>query len=357
VTGPDRELEALLRQALADEAGRVEPAADGLRRIRDRTAAGRWRARWSRWSRWSTPALALAGAAAVIAAVAVLPQLLPDDGPTVPAASATSVPPVTSPPASPAPTSPAPTSPAPTSPAPTRPSASPAPTGPPGSPTAASPAPTSPAPTGSGPVRVADMPTVWPYATRQAGAARADADVRDGRYPNLRDPARTAVDFVASYLGRDGLTAARLEAYPPGLRMLVSRDGRPLSTVFLVRVRTGDDAPYVVVGASRAGLGEPDTLTLAPPPAVDAGGLAVRGTVRRPAGAADPQLVVQVRPPGSTAVLARAELTVPLDGRAVAGWSAALIPSAPAPSGVVAAWTVDAGGQPVEFVAAATAPS
>ena len=69
-----RELEALLRQALADEAGRIEPAGDGLRRIRERTRPA---GRADRWSRWSTPALALAGAAAVIAAVTVLPRLLP----------------------------------------------------------------------------------------------------------------------------------------------------------------------------------------------------------------------------------------------------------------------------------------
>jgi hypothetical protein len=316
----DRDLEALLRRALAEEAGRVEPAADGLRRIRERTAAQPWRVRWSRWS---APALALAGAAAVITAVAVLPTVTPDGGDRAgPAAGGTTGPP-----------------------GPTLPPT----TAPPTTATLTSP----PSRTSTG--QVADLPTVWPYATRYEGAARAEADIRDGRYPHLRDPARTAVDFVGSYLGAGGLTVTRLDAYPPGLRMLVRRDGRPVTTVFLVRVRTGNDAPYVVVSASRAGLGEPETLTVSPPPAVDIAGVEVRGTVQRAAGAADPRLIVQLRPPGSSGVLADAELTVPLTGPEPAGWSVTLTPAAPAPTGVVAAWTVDANGEPVEFVAAPTA--
>ena len=336
----DRELEALLQQALAEQAARVEPAGDGLTRIRERT-----RRRRGLWSRWSVPALALAGAAAVILGVTLLPSLLPreDGSPTQPGAQGVS--------SAPAPTSSAPATVGPTTPSPGR-----SPTVGPGPGTVTPPRNTSPTASPTAPVEIQDRQTVWPYATRREGATRADQDVRTGRYPNLRDPALTAVDFVASFVGRDGLTASRLDAYPPGLRMLVSRDGRPVSTVFLVRVRAADDAPYVVVSASRDAIDpQPSLAVLELPPAVGTAGLPVTGTVRRDAGAAGPTVTVQLREPGGTGPLARAAVPVVLDGQPVRVWSTTLSPArALTSTGVVAAWTVGADGKVLEFVAAPT---
>lgn len=339
----DRELEALLRQTLAEEAARVEPAGDGLTRIRERT-----RQRRGLWSRWSVPALALAAAAAVIIGVTVLPSLLTreDGSPTQPAAQGV-------------PSAPAATSSAPSKVGPTRPAPSRSPTIGPGPGTVAPTRPESSSPTASpttAAVEIQDRQTVWPYASRREGAARADEDVRNGTYPNLRDPALTAVDFVASFVGRAGLSASRLDAYPPGLRMLVSRDGRPVSTVFLVRVRAADDAPYVVVSASRDAIDPQPSLTvLELPPAAGIAGLPVTGTVRREAGAADPTVEVELREPGGSESLAQTAVPVVLDGQQVRVWSTTLTPArALTSAGVVAAWTADAEGKVLEFVAAPT---
>ena len=68
---PD-ELEELLRRSLRTEAERVEPASDGLRRIRARSTRPD-----RRWARWRTPALVLAAAGAVVAALAAAPSVLP----------------------------------------------------------------------------------------------------------------------------------------------------------------------------------------------------------------------------------------------------------------------------------------
>jgi hypothetical protein len=253
------------------------------------------------------PSLALAGAAAVLAAVAVLPRVLPSDGGDVPPGAART----TAAPASPA-------------------------------------ASASRTPTPSG---VVDLATVWPYGSRREGGARADADVAAGRYPDLRDPEATAVDFVGSFVNPDGLTAAPLGAYEQGLRMLVSRDGRPVSTVFLVRVRIGDDAPYAVVNATRAAMDPPDSLTLDPPPPVrTTDAVTVGGTIR--ADGAEPTVIVELRSPGQDEALA--QTTVPVTG-GTGRWSGVLTPlRAPATTGVVAAWTADADGDVLEFVASPT---
>lgn len=339
----DPELAALLRAALAAEAERVEPAGDGLSRIRRRTAA---RPSWR--DRWLVPGLALAGAAAVIAAVAVLPSVLPSDGGGLPAGAQTTATTRSATPSVPATSSP-PTG----SPTPDRTSAPvPGATVPP--PTRR-PTPSPPAPTRTEPA-VTDLATVWPYASRAEGGERADRDVRDGVYPYLRDPGLTAVAFVGSFVGRDGLSAARLDAYPPGLRMLVSRDGRPVSTVFLVRVRAADDAPYVVVGASRADIDGPDSLTISAPPAVaGTDPLAVGGVLRRADGDPAPSVTVELREPGQDQPLARASVSVRVEGDATMTWSALLTPKRPATGGVVAAWTTDPDGGVLEFVAAPTA--
>lgn len=273
---PEDDLEGLLRRSLGAEADRIEPAGDGLRRIRERTARTR------NWSRWRVPALALAGAAAAVAALVAAPSLLPS----------------------------------------LQPSGRPA-----GAPSAAPTPGSTPIP-GAG---VNDVRTVWPYGSRAEGFRRAGADEAARTYGDLTKPDQVAVRFVGSYVGTRSLAAVSLGAYLAGLRMEVTRDGVPVSLVYLVRVRVGDDAPYVVVDAEAPA----SALTVARVPAVPASGLFVAaGTV---AGGAVP--LVQLRAPGQDLVLGEAR-------SAVAGerWSAALSLPGGVPYPVLAAWTEDGGG-------------
>lgn len=319
----DRDLEALLRRALADEAGDVEPAGDGLRRIRERTARPGWR---TRWSRWSTPALALAGTAAVVGAIAVLPEVVPDDGgPTVPGASGTTTAQTT---------------------LPSTPPASSAPAGPAdlvASAVSLSPTPPTPAPVPS-PVAipgagVADLATSWPYATRGTGYARAERDIATGAVPDLTRPDRAATAFVESYLGSEQeLTAVSVGAWQAGLRMEVRRGDTPVSLVYLLRVRVGDDAPYVVVDAIA-----PGSLTLLPPtaPGLLDPELTAAGT-KHSAGRLD----VQLREAGADRPTAAA------DGPVAAGdWTARLGRQPGSRVDVVAAWTTDQDGDVIGFAA------
>jgi hypothetical protein len=322
------ELERMLRAALDDEARRQEPTGDGLTRIRERVGSRR------RWVNWLKPTLALAGAAAVGAALVAAPSYLTSGGdrpvlvdgaapdrevqlsPPAPTGSPTSVP---SPTASPS--------------------------GPWGTPI-------------GGDRDLPDRVAIWPYPSRRIGHERADSDVSSGRYPDLADPGQTAVDFVASYVGSDqGLTATRLGPAGPGVQMLVQRrDARgekvPVSNVFLVRVRKADDSPYVVLGASRSGLG--DSLAILPLPRLaGTASLTVTGNVRRPAGAAGPTLRIALREPGSGEDLGLGTASLTGSGGSPQTWSVELAPFRKlSSSGVVAAWTTSADGRVQEFVAA-----
>lgn len=322
----DRELEALLRQALTEEAGRIEPAGDGLRRIRERTAGVRWR---DRWSRWSVPALALAGAAALIAAIAVLPKVVPDGGEQgVPAAGGTSAAPtLTSPPAPTASSGPAGgavlSAPA-TSLLATPPTPYPA--------VSAAPIP------GAG---VPDMATIWPYQTRGIAYRQAERDMANGEVPDLTRPDRVAVAFVESYVGADQeLTAVSAGAWEVGVRMEVRRGDAPVSLVYVVRARVGNDAPYVVVDAVALG-----SLTLLPPerPGLLDPVVTARGT-KHSAGRLD----VQLRGPGADQPTAAGEWTVDSDD-----WTASLGRQPGVRVEVVAAWTSDDDGDVTAFAATA----
>jgi hypothetical protein len=325
MTERDRDLERLLRAALREEADRTHPAGDGLIRIRERVAARR------RWRVWMIPALALTGAAAVIAAAVAAPGYLTGSGKqprlVMPAG---------------------------------QPSA-PSPTGSPtGSPTAGQPYGAPGTPYG-GDATLRDMVTVWPYPSRRTGFEHADQDVQAGLYPRLTDPAATAVDFVAAFVGGEqDLTARKYDAYPPGIRELVVRrtdTGEvPVSLVYLVRVRTGDDAPYVVVGASRIGISDKDSLTISKLPTVlGTAAFTAHGIARPLDGVGDRTVTVQLREPGSTEVLAQQSAPIRLDGHPQQEWTAELTPFRPLTgTGVVAAWTLDDTGKVVEFVAAPT---
>jgi hypothetical protein len=259
------ELEELLRRSLHAEVEQVEPSTDGLRRIRERTVRPA-RVRWT----WRTPLLVLAGAAAVVAALVAAPSVLPS---------------LTSPPAR----------------------------------TTAA-APTSPGPTPIPGAGVNDMRTVWPYATRADGFRDAPADQAAGTYGDLTKPDRVALRFVASYLGPQSLTARSRGAHLAGIGIEVSRTGTPISLVYLVRVRVGDDAPYVVVDAAA-----PDgSLTLDRTPPARDGAVTARGTIGGPAR-------LDVRLSGPAGELSR------VDRRAAAGaWAQRLTGTG---ATAVTAWT------------------
>lgn len=269
------ELEELLRRSLSAEAERIEPGSDGLHRIRERTVRP-VRVRWH----WRTPALVLAGAVAVVAALAAAPSVLPA---------------LTSPP-----------------------------TG-----TSAA-APTSPGPTPIVAAGVNDMRTVWPYATRADGFRDTPAAQAAGTYGDLTKPDRVALRWVASYLGADSLTARSRGAHLAGIRIEVSRGGTPISLVYLVRVRVGDDAPYVVVDAEA-----PDgSLTLGQIPTASGGPVTASGTL---AGAA--RLHVQLRAPGRDLILSRVDEPV-----RAGGWSVHLPVPAGTTAAAVTAWTTGPDG-------------
>ena len=304
----DDGFEELLRGALRDEAGRQEPAGDGLVRIRERVAR-------RRRPSWLRPTLALAGAAALVAAVVVLPQVLsrsrPDQGA-----------PAGSPVASSLPASPLTTA------------------GTTGTPTAGS---------------LATQRTVWPYPNRAVAATQGDVDVRTGRYPDLTDPKGTAIDFVQAFVGPNvQLTVEGMERGSTGVtvRLGTSRaDGStlPLTTVRLARTRAGTDAPYVVIDAAAAALITLDSL----PPVRGTSAYTVSGALD-PAATPGLLLKVELREPGSTDRLG--VQSVPVAGTAGRQpWSATLAPfQALTSTGVLAAWTVDDAGTVHGFVAAPT---
>jgi hypothetical protein len=272
----DAELDALLRRSLSAQADRIEPAGDGLRLIRERTAPDRL------WSRLRVPALVLAGVAAVVAALVAAPSVLPSLTPSPRTAA--------------------------------QPSGSAA-SGP------------TPIP-GAG---VNDVLTVWPYPNRAEGFRQAGADQTAGTYGDLTRPDQVAIRFIGSYVGARSLSVVSAGAYQAGLRMEVRWRGRPVSLVYVVRVRVGDDAPYVVVDAVApdGNLAVDRTATVP-----SSGLLTVRGTVA--AGAA-PR--VQLRTPGRTLVLSATAATVHGDR-----WSAALSLPDGTRAAAMTAWTVDPGG-------------
>lgn len=287
----DDELGALLCRALTAEADTVEPAGDGLRRIRERTATG---------SRWTRPVLTLAGAAALVATLVAVPAVLPDPdpAPTAPAAAAATA-------ATAAPTV-----------APTPPSVG------------------YPLIPGAG---VNDQATVWPYGSRAAGYARADEDQAAGTYGDLTKPDLVALRFVGSYVGSARLTAVSAGDWKAGLRMEVRWQDRPASLVYLVRVRIGDDAPYVVVDA----IAPAGSLTMNRPPVPSTGPVTARGTA---SGGAVPR--VQLRTPGQDTPLAATPATI-----SGARWTAPLTLPPGVRTAALAAWTVDATGDVTAFVA------
>ncbi len=203
------DLDRLLRDTLETEAQSYEPAGDGLTRIRTRVDARRARLRWL------VPSIAIACTAAAVGGALAAPQLFPSHRSVAPPAA----------------------------------HGSPSPT-----PTSSAVEPTPSTSTGA-PTALPNLPTVWPYQSRTEAAASEPDDVASSALPYLSDPKATAMHFVANYVGiKDRLQVLKTGPVEAGVGVTLGRanpNGRlfAVTTVYLVRVARGDNAPYVVVRA------------------------------------------------------------------------------------------------------------
>lgn len=210
------DLDRVMRESLEAEALTYQPSGDGLTQIRTRIDSRRIR------RRWLLPSLALAAVAAGVAGVLVLPTLLPGLAQGRPPAAQ-----------------------------PASPGATPAPSaGPSGN----------AGPDSSPAGQLPDLVTIWPYPSRREGASRAPADVSSGRLPYLTDARATALHFARDFVGVTGpLEVIRTRGLLAGAGVTLGRrnpNGQlfTVTTIYLVRVAQGADAPYVVVRADAPGL-------------------------------------------------------------------------------------------------------
>ncbi|HEY9476349.1 MAG TPA: hypothetical protein VIS06_21175, partial [Mycobacteriales bacterium] len=224
---------------------------------------------------------------------------------------------------------------------------------------------TAPTPTGVD-SDLPDMTTVWPYGSRREGMRRADQDVSAEVRPELDDPHQTALEFIRSFVGTtDTLVAAGDAPLAAGIGVTVSRkssDGNqePVSLVYLVRVRQGNDSPYVVVDASEPTHGnDPASMTVRPGVLDGTSAMTVTGTVVRP-DFSQPvaSIKVELREPGQDQTLASQQpaLSPDPDQAQQQLWTATLTPirSLSTPTGTVAAWAVDKQNHLLGFVAVPT---
>lgn len=238
-------LDRLLRETLERSAERYQPGADGLMRIRERISRRRT------YRRWLVPAACLAAAAAVVGPAVLVPAMLGQSAHQGPGRDGRA--PVAGP-VSPNPVSPSPVSPSAAG------SVSPTPAAPTPSSsvrTSANPS-VSPSATGSPGGQLPDLPTVWPYATRHLAAAGEPGLLASKPY--LCDPARTAQHFLSDYLGITGpLSVTHTGPLGAGIAVTLGRANpagqlSTVTTVYLVRVASGREEPYVVVRADAPGL-------------------------------------------------------------------------------------------------------
>ncbi|HSV66851.1 MAG TPA: hypothetical protein VLJ59_13195 [Mycobacteriales bacterium] len=322
----DADLAALLRESLVAEAGRHVPAGDGLARIRKRVEGRRRKLAFSR------PGLTIAAAAAAVAAFVLVPAVLKDSGGPSPHQAGSGG------------THPTPAS---------------------AAPTGTAPLPTEARTTISGSGDLHDMRTVWPYASRGEGTAKADRDVRAGVHAELAQPTQAAVTFVRSYVGADvPLSARPAGPLSKGIGVVVYRDlpdgtRHAVSQVYLVRVRRAVDSPYVVAAASRPSLdGDRYQLTVVPPAeplGATADRISVTGRSVRPGEPAPVSVQVEVRD-ATAAQHVGFNLAEPRRDPSRAdtfSWGTTLSVDAGqlAAADTIAAWTVDSTGFVLEFVA------
>jgi hypothetical protein len=319
----ERELAALVRRALQEEADRQVPAGDGLARIRERLDQRRRRLSWLR------PVLVVATAAGVATAAIALPTMLRRlDRGGAPVITGAAVP---------------------------------GPSGPPKVSTLATrpDRPTLPPEAG-----VVDMRTVWPYESRAQGYYSANTDVATGKHPELTDAGQAAVTFVQRYVGpRVVLTAGSAAAKDRGVGVVVNRtlaDGssHPVTRVYLVQVSRADRAPYVVASAERPALAEDrNTLTVVPPAdPVRAGDdhITVSGTIQPFRPAEVPPVQVEVGDAGGSALSfnrATPEPSATEPDTYIWTASVSLEPGEADRAVTLVAWTLDSDAGVLEFVA------
>ncbi|HEY9388390.1 MAG TPA: hypothetical protein VIR27_01315 [Mycobacteriales bacterium] len=341
-----RELEDLLRRAFTDAAEQIHPAGDGLQRVRERVAHRR------RGQAWVRPGLAVAAATVLVALAAAVPLYTHGVGFGDRDAALTSTAAGQRSENAPAPADSRSAS-------PTEPTVLSAPSSP-GDPDKGATDPTA----ASTESVLPDMTTVWPYGSRREGTLRADQDVTARIRPQLRDPRQTAVEFIRSFVGTtDTLVAAGDAPLAAGIGVTVSRksgDGseEPVSLVYLVRVRPGDDAPYVVVDASEpTNRNHPVSMTVRPGALDGTSAMTVTGTVVRPElSPSVASIKVELREPGQDQTLASQQPALPTepDQDQPQQWTATLTPIRPlsTSTGTVAAWAVDRQNHLLGFVAA-----
>lgn len=319
MSNDDRDLEALLRQALRERADLVQPAGDGLAKIRERAARRRRRMAWLR------PGIAAVAAALAILAAVGIPALLNRSGPpgqdaaSQPTASHSATPRAkATPKATATPQSAAPT------------------------PTAQQPGATQPS---VAPNRVVGVP-VWPYGSSADAMASASAN------PELTDPAALAKKFVEAFVyGARLTTQLSYENSKTATVQVIRSDlSRPVCTVELQRV-SPKSAAYVVTAA------QTDHMTMKPVgPLMGANSVKVVGTLRSdPSESGNLGNVYSaiLVPDGTTQAKRITAQPGSMSGsQQDQSWSVTVNPPKRiAQPGIVAAWTVDLNGEVLDFAA------
>ena len=124
------------------------------------------------------------------------------------------------------------------------------------------------------------FPGIWPFTT----AAEADGYVRGAVDDTYLDPVRTAREFMRAYAGMDSPVAGEFRAgdLQSGEVEVRPREGSPFVTTVMVRRTSGEESPWVVVGAAAANIQvvSPVALdTVTSPAAVSGRSSAFEGTV------------------------------------------------------------------------------
>lgn len=286
----DRELEALLRRALHEHAEKIIPGGDGLAKIQQRAANRRRRLVWLR------PGMAVAAAAvAVIAAIAIPTAIhrMNSGNSGIQAGS--------------------------------RPSASSVVHGS----TSVRPTPT---PEVTAARQLKQVAMSWPYSSKAVAARSADQ--------SLQSPVQLAKTFVSSFAGTD--IGKTLNAQQQGTVVYLRRGSMLVSTVKLARI---DKSSYVVTGArgtnvqlSTSDLTRTDTSIM------------VSGTFV-PDNQATNIWAAAATPPD----VAKAAPLTNATGEATSPWQVTLNARGTIAAGpeILAAWTVNTGGQLLDFTAIA----
>lgn len=288
----DDPLARLLRESLQREASTFRIEGDGLQRIRTRVVRRR---------RWLAirPVLAVAGAAAVIALIVVVPTIA--GGRT-------------------------------------------------GNDLAGGPAATA---SGNG---MHSAAIVWPYQDSKQAADNAASDIDSATQPDLTDPKVTAQSFVDTMFPGTSLRTGVAVQKQSGVTVSVSSAEGEIATIDLRPVKSDDRTVYVVSGVNTKQTGH--QLTVAPVGTPSAGVLPLNGTVRNASTSSSGVVNLQLFAPGQGTPAGTGSVSYPGDG-SQHNWSYRLpVDDYFEGNGFVLVWTQDTAGVPTAIVAVPTgAPS